>query len=84
MVSALPSRTPIRRIRYGCCARAATGHAAAPPSTRGGLFDHLVGAGYENRWQVDSRAPWRPRGSMSPRGSRRNVCPQKYKQDSPD
>jgi hypothetical protein len=24
--------TPMRRIRSGCCARAATGHAAAPPS----------------------------------------------------
>src|SRR5262245_40802160 len=52
--------------------------------TRGGLFDRLVGAGDENRWQVKSRAPWRSRSSMSPRGSRWNVCPQKYKQDGPD
>jgi len=52
--------------------------------TRVGLFDRLVGAGYQNRWQVESRAPWRSRGSMSPRGSRRHVCPQKHEQDSRD
>jgi len=32
--SACPIKTPIRRIRSGCCARAASGHAAAaPPSS---------------------------------------------------
>src|SRR5262245_8352336 len=33
-LSAAPDRsTPIRRIRWPCCARAASGHAAAPPSS---------------------------------------------------
>jgi hypothetical protein len=33
-VSAKPIKAPMRRIRSaGCCARAATGHAAAPPSS---------------------------------------------------
>ena len=41
--------TPTRRTRSTCCARAATGHAAAaPPSSvmnsRRVSFDHLVGA----------------------------------------
>src|ERR1700730_5950966 len=30
---ALPTSTPISRTRSGCCARAASGHAAAPPSS---------------------------------------------------
>jgi hypothetical protein len=30
---AAPVSTPIRRIPLGCCARAASGHAAAPPSS---------------------------------------------------
>jgi catalase len=33
-VSSNPISTPIRRIRSGCCARAATGHAAAPRGCR--------------------------------------------------
>ena len=44
----------MRRIRSACCARAASGHAAAaPPSKRDELapssFDHLVGAGEQCR-----------------------------------
>ena len=31
--SAASMSTPMRRIRSGCCARAASGHAAAPPSS---------------------------------------------------
>jgi hypothetical protein len=34
LFAAVSIGTPIRRIRSGCCARAATGHvAAAPPSS---------------------------------------------------
>jgi hypothetical protein len=45
--------TPIRRIRSGCCARAASGHAAAPPRA---VKSHGVCAtmSYELRWV----APW--------------------------
>ena len=32
-LSGQPISTPIRRTRSPCCARAATGHAAAPPSS---------------------------------------------------
>src|SRR5215510_12593504 len=32
-LSRKPISTPIRRIRSGCCARPASGHAAAPPSS---------------------------------------------------
>ena len=44
----------MRRIRCGCCAHAASGHAAAaPPSSvmnsRRLSFDHLVGAGEQRR-----------------------------------
>ena len=47
------SSTPIRRIRSGCCARAASGHAAAPPRA---VKSHGVCAtmSYELRWV----APW--------------------------
>jgi hypothetical protein len=31
--AAVPTRTPIRRTRSPCCARATSGHAAAPPSS---------------------------------------------------
>jgi hypothetical protein len=35
----------MRRIRWGCWARAASGHAtAAPPSSVMNSFNHLVGA----------------------------------------
>ena len=51
--------TPMRRIALGCCARAASGHAAAaPPSSvmnsRRRSFDHLVGADEQRRWNVDA------------------------------
>ena len=46
-LSALPASTPTRRIDWACCARAASGHAAAaPPSSvmnSRRSFDHLVG-----------------------------------------
>ena len=51
--------TPMRRIRSRCCARAASGHAAAaPPSSvmnsRAASFDHLVGAGEQRRRNVEA------------------------------
>src|SRR5260221_14663935 len=52
-----PISTPICRIRFDC-ARAASGHAAAPPSSvmnsRRSL-DHLVGASEQHRWHVEAQ-----------------------------
>ena len=52
------SRNPITGIA-GCCARAASGHAAAaPPSSvmnsRASSLDHLVGAGEQRRRHVEA------------------------------
>ena len=49
----------MRRIRSACCARAASGHAAAvPPSSvmnsRASSFDHLVGAREQCRRHVEA------------------------------
>ena len=53
----LPLIHPITGIA-GCCARAASGHAAAPPrrvmNSRVASFDHLVGAGEQRRRHVEA------------------------------
>ena len=58
-LSAEEVRTPIRRTRSGCCARAASGDAAAAlPSSvmnsRRVLLDHLVGARDDCCWKLDT------------------------------
>src|SRR5262249_27191223 len=50
--SSYPKSTPMRRTRSTCCARAANGHAAAPPRkvmNSAFSFDHLVRAQHY-RW----------------------------------
>ena len=57
-------RNPITGIA-GCCALAASGHAAAAPprrvmnSRRHGSFDHLVGDGEQRGRHVDAERPGR-------------------------
>src|SRR5262245_35245246 len=48
--SASPCNIPMRRIRSPCCARAASGHVAAPPSS-------VVGAGEQRVRHVEAERP---------------------------